>query len=176
VYDESQATQPALLEAMTAWFNAHTCAGETTRYGAISVTPYFFAGEPTAHATAFESGMHLLTMTALPADLLPGTTQCLRLTWAVDAGLPAEHAIFVHVRASDGTVIAQADVWPLPPTSMWAPGEQYTSEHLLRLPEAIQPGKYTLLTGLYAIEGGTRLPMLTGSDSVELITLIVENR
>jgi hypothetical protein len=70
VYDESQATaQPALFEEMAAWFAAHACAGETTRYGALSVTPYFFAGEPVERAAAFESGAHLLTASALPTSL-----------------------------------------------------------------------------------------------------------
>ncbi len=176
VYDESQATaQPALFEEMAAWFAAHACAGETTRYGALSVTPYFFAGEPVERAAAFESGAHLLTASALPTSLAPGTAHCLRLTWAVDAGLPADHAVLIHLRAPDGRVVAQADVWPLPPTSMWASGESYTSAHVLRLPDDLPPGRYTLLTGLYAIEGGARLSLLAGGDAAELGDLIVEN-
>lgn len=109
----------------------------------------------------------------------PGATLLFRLQWEVNASLPADYNLFVHLVNSEGTRVAQLD--PAYPTTQWEPGRFQTTEIPLTLPPDLPPGEYKLLIGLYdPAAAGARLPLgsphtadpaLSGSNALLLATL-----
>ncbi|MCI0397456.1 MAG: glycosyltransferase family 39 protein, partial [Chloroflexi bacterium] len=90
--------------------------------------------------------------------LLPQDGQPLRLVthWQVASALPWDLAIFVHLLATDGTIISQHDGLDAAPATL-RPGDAFIQYHVLRLPEE-QPGQpLTLQLGLYTRGDGRRL-------------------
>ena len=52
-------------------------------------------------------------------------------------------------------------------------GEYITDERVLALPEALPPGEYRLLAGLY-VPGGARLTTADGRDAIPITPITVE--
>jgi hypothetical protein len=97
---------------------------------------------------------------------LRAPTCTVRLHWQSTQEVGADFAVFVHLVAEDGRIIAQHDGTPeggFYPTSAWAPGEVVVDEHRLDLPAEQVPGDYRLLVGLYRPDTAERLPVL-GAD------------
>lgn len=72
--------------------------------------------------------------------------------WETDAPLGDDLTSFVHVVGADGTGITQSDHRPggvFYPTSLWQPGETLRDRHTLTLPDALPPGDYSLVVGMY---------------------------
>jgi hypothetical protein len=105
----------------------------------------------------------------LPKGETPhGGSLPLVLYWEALAEMEQEYSVFVHLVASDGTLIGQGDGPPLNgdyPTTGWAAGERLADPHLVRLKlnelEQIPPKSY-LLVGLYRLEDGVRLAVVDG--------------
>ncbi len=60
---------------------------------------------------------------------------------------------------------AQQDRQPfdgLWPTSHWRPGDILATHFDLPLDESLPPGEYLLVTGMYLLETGERLPLIEG--------------
>ena len=80
----------------------------------------------------------------------------LLLYWQATTSLPADYTVFIHLRAADGFVRAQADGPPVSghyPTTQWVAGEVIQDMHLL--PE----GAFDhIAIGLYDPTTGERLP------------------
>lgn len=84
----------------------------------------------------------------------------LTLYWESLAATAADYSVFNHLAAADGRPLAQADGPPAfgaYPTSAWQPGDLIRDVHDLVVPADIRPGRYWLLTGLYAAPNGPRL-------------------
>jgi len=88
--------------------------------------------------------------------------------WAVLAPLPADAAIFVHLRDDAGNVVAQHDGLDAAAETLQA-GDRVLQRHVLSLP-ALTDGEYTLVLGLYRRSDGTRLATADGRDAVVLLT------
>lgn len=89
-----------------------------------------------------------------------GTEQPVTLRWYAAEAVPTDYTVFLHLRNSDGSLVAQADGPPLDgwyPTSWWAAGEWVSDEHLFPIPNGTPPGTYQLVTGLYDPLSGQRL-------------------
>jgi hypothetical protein len=87
------------------------------------------------------------------------------LYWQNLADLEQDYTIFLHLTAPDGFVKAQQDRQPfdgLWPTSQWMPGDILATRFDIPLDESIQPGEYLLVTGMYLLETGERLPLIEG--------------
>lgn len=83
------------------------------------------------------------------------------LYWKAQNAIPNDYTVFVHLAAIDGPPFAQDDSPPRRgtyPTSFWAPGEVVTDTHFLRVPTDLPAGEYSLVTGMYLLETGERLP------------------
>ncbi|RME40888.1 MAG: hypothetical protein D6796_16595, partial [Caldilineae bacterium] len=80
------------------------------------------------------------------------------LYWRTDTPLPADYTVFIHLRAADGFVRAQADSPPVGnhyPTSRWRAGEVVQDIH--PLPTEADSADHIAI-GLYNLPTGERLP------------------
>ncbi|MCB0043230.1 MAG: hypothetical protein KDE23_26260, partial [Caldilinea sp.] len=71
-----------------------------------------------------------------------------------------DYTAFVHVINDAAELVAQQDQPPLggfAPTHTWQPQQRIVDSFRLTLPADLAPGRYTVLTGLYA--GDARLPV-----------------
>ncbi len=96
------------------------------------------------------------------------------LFWQPLIPLNADYTVFLHLRNAAGQTVAQADSQPLAgayPTSQWQPGETVIDPLALPLPPDLPPGQYRLITGLYRLDTGERLPVAgdaSGENAVDL--------
>jgi hypothetical protein len=82
------------------------------------------------------------------------------MIWSATEPVSDDYTIFTHLIDAQGTLIAQSDGPPREgywPTSHWQPGEAVDSRHVIPLPNALPPGEYTLLVGMYNPQTGERL-------------------
>jgi hypothetical protein len=88
--------------------------------------------------------------------------------------LPADYTVFVHLRNTEGTTVAQRDRQPLDgayPTSQWLPGETVIDPISMPLPKNLPSGQYVLYIGLYRLDTLERLTVTndaTGENAVRL--------
>jgi hypothetical protein len=95
--------------------------------------------------------------------------------------MPADYTVFLHLAAPDGPPYAQADGQPrygAYPTSFWDVGEVVTDHRTVVVPVDLPPGEYPLVSGMYLLETGERLPWLAPDgnpqgDAVPLLPLTV---
>lgn len=101
-----------------------------------------------------------------------GETQPVTLHWYASEAVPIDYTVFVHLRDSDGRLVAQADGPPLDgwyPTSWWTAGEWVADEHAFALPAETPPGAYQLVVGLYDPATGERLGDEQSLGPVEIV-------
>jgi hypothetical protein len=89
----------------------------------------------------------------------------LTLHWQTLAPMPTRYKIFAHLigQGDPKEIRAQADIYPLLPTTSWTPGEYISTVVALDLPHDLAPGPYSLLVGLYDQTSGERLRVLNGA-------------
>jgi len=115
-------------------------------------------------------GYSLEERTVGPSDPL-----VLLLTWRPLVPLDRDLSFFVHLVATDGTPLAQADLRHA--SSHLRPGEVWVDRHVLFLRPAAPSGSYELIAGAYApvVEGGwDRLVVPDGTDHVSLTQIEVQ--
>ncbi len=113
----------------------------------------------------------------LPSDdLTPGGSMDVTLFWGASGPSLRAYTVFAQLLDAGGAIVAQADGWPaggLWPTTCWAAGETVADARRLALPEALPPGAYRLVVGLYDAATGARLATAGGAGAVELVRLAV---
>ncbi len=116
----------------------------------------------------------------IPSCARPGDTLTLTLYWQPQATPGEDYTVFVQLVNPQDQVVAQGDGPPRGgayPTSWWAPGETIADTHLIPLSPDLPPGDYRLITGLYRLADGTRLPAQAeaalGADALLLAELEV---
>jgi 4-amino-4-deoxy-L-arabinose transferase-like glycosyltransferase len=106
----------------------------------------------------------------------------LTLHWRIVARPRTNYSVFVHLLGPDGSLVAQQDNWPVQgtqPTSLWTAGTRVDDPYEIVIPVTAPPGLYTLVAGMYDVETGTRLAVLSddlsepGADSVSLARIEV---
>ena len=83
-----------------------------------------------------------------------------RLFWSTTQPVPEDYTIFVHLRDSQGELLAQGDAPPREgywPTSHWQPGQEVVSVHWLPWPHGRALPESTLWVGMYQPATGARL-------------------
>jgi len=101
-----------------------------------------------------------------------------RLYWQAQAALEEDYTVFLHLAASNGPPYAQDDGQPRDgayPTSFWDPGEVVMETRSIAIPVDMPTGDYPLVTGLYLLETGDRLPRL-GPDGTAVDDSVVLER
>jgi hypothetical protein len=112
----------------------------------------------------------------LPRTVKAGKT--LRVTVALKATAPMDrlYKVFIHLRGSDGSVLAQDDRFPCNFTlneADWRPGDIVLQDFEMKVPAGLTPDKYPVVLGLYQPDTGARLPVSEpalgkDADSVDL--------
>ncbi len=90
----------------------------------------------------------------------PGGELHLTCYWFARAQPTDIYAVFNHLVAADGTIVAQADAWPQEGrmlTTQWQPGDYVEDHYTLFIPVDARPGPYQLYVGLYSAWSGVRL-------------------
>lgn len=103
-----------------------------------------------------------------------GDTVVVQLQWRLTAPINEDLAIFVHLY-QDGTLIAQADGYPLQglaPFWLWSP-EQALQDRRLLSPQEELPETYIIGVGVYNAASGERLPAMTTDGLLPNNTFII---
>ena len=109
---------------------------------------------PLTPTVTFDKAVTLRGYEFLPHT--PGAPFQMLTYWQVEAGLPWDLAIFVHLLGPDGAMVAQADGLDAAASTL-QPGDHFLQLHTLPLPDPLLPGPYTLQLGLYVRSDGRRL-------------------
>jgi hypothetical protein len=100
----------------------------------------------------------------------PGGQLDVTYAWYARTQPTSIYAVFNHLVAPDGSIVAQADGWPQGGrmlTTQWQAGEYVEDGYRLTIPPHAPPGPYTLYVGIYnaaddvrqlAFQNGQRLP------------------
>jgi hypothetical protein len=89
----------------------------------------------------------------------------LATAWRVIALPNGPRAIFVHLLAPDGNVVAQWDGLDVT-VKGWRVGDTIFQEASFDLPPDLSPGQYWLQTGVYDPDTMKRLPVLKGGEPI----------
>ena len=148
-----------------------TVAEETSAFVAYSLPAGAeLCGQPPPEGeTVFGDSLALVGYEWLAQTVAPGSDLVLLTCWRVRQPPPQRLKLFVHLTAADGTLIAQHDGLGSSPRG-WAAGDLLVQRHVITLPADIPPGPYTILTGVYEADSGTRLPV-GGADHLLLTVL-----
>jgi hypothetical protein len=156
--------------------------GEPTGATAVTIGPLKIGGPPPG-ATVTEAApqlpvnmilgeqLKLLGVDMNRSPLNNRSPLALTFYWQALAELEHDYTVFVHLRTSTGEIVAQKDAPPLAgvyPTGLWDEGEIIKDR--LELPlEAVMPGRYELVVGMYDFRTGTRLAIEGSADNTILL-------
>jgi 4-amino-4-deoxy-L-arabinose transferase-like glycosyltransferase len=123
---------------------------------------------------SFANGLHLRAVAVVPsrAPTVPGGIVVVHLVWGGSAHrLVGTEKLFLHLLNQQGAIVAQVD-----PSLRQADVESGQQSFGILLPDALSPGAYTLITGLYdpGQTGSPRVQTVGGADHVLLGTVEVE--
>jgi len=110
----------------------------------------------------FSDAVELYGFTLDPPSANPGQMLDVTLYWAVDAPLPVNASVFVHIIDETGSLVAQSDGAPLGgllPTTLWRSGDRWEDTYSIMLPEDLDAGDYDLVVGTYDWTTGIRVPV-----------------
>jgi hypothetical protein len=113
----------------------------------------------------FADGIGFIGARFDPPSVAPGGTVELTLQWLSERPASDDYTIFIHVRDSADSTVAQADGRPGGgsfPTSAWRPGDLVLDRHRLTLPLSARPGNDRLVVGLYRLADLKRLAAQVG--------------
>ncbi len=84
------------------------------------------------------------------------------LRWQIEAAMEEDITVFVHLYGPDGSLVDQADGYPIggmSPFWLWPPGQILNDQRLLRFPADAEAGHYRVGVGLYDAATGARVPV-----------------
>lgn len=167
LFDNNDSTGQQQFNQARQQLDGAGCPAQQTWYGTTWAGSYVvnLEGRSGVQTAVFADGLRLTAASIPEPPFKMGAALCLRLTWVADAPPQADYTVFVHLIDANGSLAAQNDVWPVPPTSAWPAAEPVTTAHGLILPSTLPPGRYTLQVGLYEPGSGVRLLTNEGLDS-----------
>ena len=112
-------------------------------------------------------------------EFYPGGRVVVTLYWISQQPVAADYTIFTQLLGPDFQLHGQMDRQPLSgywPTSRWQPGQKFVDKFELTVDATAPPGEYILLTGLYEVNTGQRLPITKNGarlqdDAIRLVNL-----
>jgi hypothetical protein len=126
-----------------------------------------------AQGVSLSQAMLLESAALYRAKLQPNDTLHLLLVWRPRQHLTTDYKVFVHLVDAAGQLVAQWDGLPCLNTcrtSQWTVGVSVRDHILLRIPEDVPPGQYSLLAGLYNETTGERL----GGQAIQVGTVTIK--
>jgi len=94
---------------------------------------------------------------------LAGSELTVELHWRSRQVLPGPYTVFVHLYASDGQLLAQADGLPLGgtfPLRLWECGDMVRDVRHIELLEGLDPTECAIGVGIYRSDTGERAPAI----------------
>ena len=145
-------------------------------------------GSPPSHALRALLGdqIQLLGYDLSPSPdglLSPGQTLNLILYWQAVQQPAEDYTVFTQLIGPDGLVWGQQDNQPQGgryPTSQWTAGQPVVDRYIITLQPDAPSGRYRLLTGMYLLASGRRLPAIAGDgtplpdNAIPLVELYVK--
>ena len=123
----------------------------------------------------FSGEMRLLGYRLQEDTVAPGQSLHLTLYWQAQMAMDRNWSIFVHVVDDQGVIVAQRDRYPgngALATTLLAPGEIIADDDVIPIPAVtFAPAAARIEVGLYDLQDGTRLPLVSGGDSLTLASL-----
>lgn len=123
---------------------------------------------------SFEHKLMFVGYDAGLKTLSAGSDWEVTLYWKAQSRMLKDYTVFLHLLNSDNQKVAQIDEQPLAgdyPTRFWQIGESVRDPHVLRLPNDLPSGTYTLNLGLYWLDTGERLALVDRSPGATYVTL-----
>ncbi len=138
--------------------------------GDSAILDYVWIGErPERSAPRYAMGANLDDKVLLvghdgvPDSIEAGQEVRVTFHWEGLAQMDEDYTIFIHLIDDQGQVVAQHDGQPTAgfyPTSFWDEGEVIRDEYSVSVDSSIPRGEYELVTGMYLLATGDRLPVL----------------
>ncbi|MCG8347459.1 MAG: hypothetical protein MI924_06720 [Chloroflexales bacterium] len=127
-------------------------------------------------ASVFVNGVHLLGYDVLRAPGPLRSDQQIRviLYWYNTRVMSENLFAFVHLYATDGSLVAQADDPPsgsMTSTAEWQASTFYRGQFTITLPADLVPGMYELRVGLYDLVSQNRVAVTSGKESDQSVLL-----
>jgi 4-amino-4-deoxy-L-arabinose transferase-like glycosyltransferase len=109
----------------------------------------------------------LLGFSLKPAPMENSTE--VQLFWRSYASVETNYTVFLQLLDPNNQIIAQVDSQPLAgiyPTSRWQPGDIISEKFILPVNPDLLAGKNRLVTGMYDLDTGVRLPTYDSQDNL----------
>ncbi len=159
------------------WLRQNTAyAGEATISGTQAKLFVLPQENAAAKSAVFDNKIELRYAPIQQITLRSSDVISTSLTWSARESLPEGYAIFVHLRAVDGRVVAQRDgdaVNGLTPILTWKVGREVIDRRAMLLPRDLPQGEYAFVIGVYRVSNSKRLLTQSGADYVELASVRV---
>ncbi len=177
--DAATETGPHVLIALATGESGAVCGWPARPSTGCVLARVEVSGAPLPQGAAnFDDQLALLDITVDESAFVPGGLLPLTLTWQGLAPMSEDYTVFVQVLDAADRIVGQVDAWPVQgtrPTSSWRPGEAVVDPHLVQLSADMPPGEYRLITGLYLLATGRRLPVVdeAGSPTADRVELLL---
>jgi hypothetical protein len=162
------AQETSSLPAIQRAFPSGQVAREFSDAGAAFAVAYRVQAGTQAQTPLQELGVFGDEIALVDAQMTGGSVQAgqtlpITLTWTSRVPLETGYTIFVHLApAPDAPPVAQEDAQPCDnsyPTTWWSAGEVIQESRRVAVPADAPPGQYVLMTGIYDLATGQRLPV-----------------
>jgi len=177
-WGEAQSDPGRVIET---WLNEHTFKAYDQWFSDVRLAAYAAprtAGElRTRTNTPFGDQIVLEGYSLNATTFSPGDILQLTLFWQAQASISTRYKVFAHLIGDPASPpVAQHDGEPgggLALTTTWGAGQTVADNHGIYLPLDLPPGDYSLVVGLYNVNGGARLTKTDGGDNLFLETIEV---
>jgi mannosyltransferase len=155
------------------WLDEHAYKALDSWRGNVRLVVYSLPAARSSHDIQHPLDAVLGDSVALLGYTLPteavraGDVMQLTLFWKALAPLPARYRVFVHLLDADNHIVGQRDAEPgggVRLTTTWKPDEIIVDNYGIVIRPGTPPGPYRVEVGLYAVDGGQRLPVSRGSE------------
>ena len=106
----------------------------------------------------------------------PGDWVELTLYWQAEVEPSIDFQVFVHLIDANGQLVAQSDKLNPGdfPTRRWQTDKYVTDSHLIKLPDNLPAGTYSLSAGMWVMSEGWRLPVLAADGTVSGDVVLID--
>jgi hypothetical protein len=158
----------------------HAFEAASTWYGDVRLVQYATmpqsASVPTGATAKFGDSITLQSATLSATTIVPGDVLGVSLTWTTSQQLSKRYKVFVQLLDANGSLVAQHDGEPgnnMALTTTWKVGQPVLDSHGVLIPATAQPGKYSLIVGMYDPNNPTARLSVNGSDHLTLAAITI---
>jgi hypothetical protein len=133
--------------------------------------------DPASAPVRFDESVALIGSRLVQDRVVAGDWLRFSLVWQAEQPVSSELTVFTQLIGPEGQVWGQRDNRPgggWYDVSLWEPGRPVTDDYAFQVKSDAPPGLYRLIVGLYHSDSLERLRVDTGSDFVEIGTVVIE--